>query len=206
MGRLSATELARFEADGFVVIDCPWPAELTESCLEAVALARVQDPEAVAAEDTIGNHWKLPPVTVGSYWSAADHALPFLSIITHPEVVEIGQQLADEDDIWLRNGGINELAPGRCVFWHHDGGDDTVEFMHYPGNGATLQNGCLRVIPGRLWSREATSATLANQLLKVCCLYSHVLAVTPQALTRDPPSLPPSPSSKRTWKVNTISN
>ena len=29
MVRLSAAELARFEEDGFVVIDCPWPAALT---------------------------------------------------------------------------------------------------------------------------------------------------------------------------------
>ena len=31
--------------------------------------------------------------------------------------LQIGQQLTGEEDIWLRNGGINELAPGRAVFW-----------------------------------------------------------------------------------------
>ena len=62
-------------------------------------------------------------------------------------MVEIGQQLAGDDNVWVRNAGLNELAPGRGIFWHHDGGDDTVEFMHYP-QGATKENGCLRVIPG----------------------------------------------------------
>eukprot|EP01046_Picozoa_sp_COSAG06_P005469 COSAG06_NODE_245_length_19176_cov_167.625151_3_plen_229_part_00 len=148
MVRLTPEQADEYEELGFVVIDVPWAPQLTEECLAATALLQsAATPEEVSEIDTIGNHWRLKPITPGSYWSAVDHSLPYLSIITHPEVVEIGQQLAGEDNVWVRNAGLNELAPGRGVFWHHDGGDDTVEFMHYP-QGATKENGCLRVIPG----------------------------------------------------------
>ena len=129
--QLDAAQLREFEETGYVIIDAPWASSLTEACVAEVERAsKDSDAAAIRKFDTIGNHHLLAPVTDGSYWSAVDHSLPFLSIILHPEVVQIGQQLAGEEDIWLRNGGINELAPGRAIFWHHDGGDDTVEFMH----------------------------------------------------------------------------
>lgn len=90
----------------------------------------------------------------------------------HQDVVEIGQQLAHEEDVWIRNGGINELAPGRSVNWHHDGGDDTVEFMHY-FSGATKMNGCLRVLSGS--HRGPTVPRLAIQQNQAKSVYEQEL-------------------------------
>lgn len=72
---------------------------------------------------------------------------PFLQIELHPEIVELARQLEDTHDIYFRNGGINELAPGRSFAWHRDSEWDYIEFMHYFG-GASVENGCLRTVPG----------------------------------------------------------
>ena len=85
---LSAAERAQFDAAGYVVIPCPWPAGLTSACIDAVRAAE-EDPVLVDSLDTIGNHWKLRPVTKGSYWSKVDHSQPFLAIHTHPEIIKV---------------------------------------------------------------------------------------------------------------------
>ena len=71
----------------------------------------------------------------------------FLKVILHPELIELGRQLNGVSDIYLRNGGINEQAPNRSVWWHRDGGPGWAEFMHY-FSGASRANGCLRIVPG----------------------------------------------------------
>jgi hypothetical protein len=44
-----------------------------------------------------------------------------------PQVLELARQLEGCDDIYFRNGGINEIAPGRGIRWHRDSysGDDS---------------------------------------------------------------------------------
>ena len=91
MVRLSPQQLEEFETRGYVIIDAPWTPQLTRDCVSAVVQGRKHGLN-VEDLDTIGNHWRLAPVTKGSYWSHVDHSLPFMSILTHPEVVEIGQQ------------------------------------------------------------------------------------------------------------------
>ena len=101
------------------------------TCLAAARQLQARcSPSQVSEIDSKGNHWRLLPATENSYWCQLDHSLPFLQTCVHTEVVELGRQLAGHDDIWMRNAGINELAPGRQAQWHHDGGDEGVEFMH----------------------------------------------------------------------------
>jgi ectoine hydroxylase-related dioxygenase (phytanoyl-CoA dioxygenase family) len=76
-----------------------------------------------------------------------DHSLPFLQMELHDEIVELARQMAGDRDIYFRNGGINELAPGMSFVWHRDSGEEYVEFMHY-FSGSSPENGCLRVVPG----------------------------------------------------------
>ena len=151
--QLSPTELETYRRDGYVVVDCPFPAELTEACMSAV--------DRVAADpvshdiDTRRNHFRLTPQMPGSYWCALDHSLPFLRIILHPGTLEIARQLTRSEDIYLRNGSINELAPGKSFWWHRDSEMVYTEFMHY-FSGASVEHGCLRVIPGsHIGSAEA---------------------------------------------------
>ena len=151
--RLTPTELEAYRRDGYVIVDCPFPAELTEACMSAV--------ERVAADpvshdiDTRRNHFRLTPQMPGSYWCALDHSLPFLRVILHPGTLEIARQLTRSEDIYLRNGSINELAPGKSFWWHRDSEMVYTEFMHY-FSGASVEQGCLRVIPGsHLGSAEA---------------------------------------------------
>jgi len=59
----------------------------------------------------------------------------------------MAKQLAGDDDVYLRNGGINELAPDNSFWWHRDSEMVYTEFMHY-FSGASIAQGCLRVIPG----------------------------------------------------------
>jgi hypothetical protein len=116
--KLDSAQLAAYHELGYVVVPCPFAAELTESCLRAVEQVAVE-PEANTG-DTRKNHFRLAPQIEGSYWSALDHSLPFLQIELHAEVVEIARQLAGAEDIYFRIGGINELAPGRGFLWHRD--------------------------------------------------------------------------------------
>ncbi|HZO90295.1 MAG TPA: phytanoyl-CoA dioxygenase family protein [Chthonomonadaceae bacterium] len=143
---LNRQQLEQYHRDGYVIIDAPFPRALTEDCLAAVA-AYGCDPKEVAAVDTKQNHFTLMPAVPGSYFCALDHSLPFLRVALHPEIVEIARQLEGADDLYFRNGGINELAPGRSTAWHFDADMEYVEFMHY-FSGAQVENGCLRVIPG----------------------------------------------------------
>ena len=153
MVRLSAEQMREWDEQGFVVIPIPSGVQLAASvsqptpphpltteaagwgggrtCLAAARQLQARcSPSQVSEIDSKGNHWRLLPATENSYWCQLDHSLPFLQTCVHTEVVELGRQLAGHDDIWMRNAGINELAPGRQAQWHHDGGDEGVEFMH----------------------------------------------------------------------------
>ncbi|MBS11799.1 MAG: hypothetical protein CME19_09385 [Gemmatimonadetes bacterium] len=143
--RLNSEQLDQLNVDGYVIIDCPFPRELTDACLEAVSMTAV-DPEDMTP-DAKKNHHSLPPQIPDSYWCALDHASPFLAIELHAEILEIARQLEGHQDIYYRNGGINELAPGRGFLWHRDTEWDYIEFMHYFSD-ASISDGCLRVIPG----------------------------------------------------------
>lgn len=148
--RFTDAQLRQYDEDGFVIVDCPFASALTDNCLAAVELATI-DPE-LNTTDSKGNHYRLPPQIPGSYWCTLDHCLRFLQIELHDEVVELARQLASrvpsgDEDIYFRNGGINELAPGRSFKWHRDAEEDYVEFMHY-FSGARQSDGCLRVVPG----------------------------------------------------------
>ena len=143
--QLSVEQLDQYNRLGYVVVPCPFPAQLTEDCLRAVEKVAV-DADANSG-DTRKNHFRLEPQIEGSYWSALDHSLPFLKIELHPEIIEIARQLIGAEDIYFRNGGINELAPGRGFLWHRDSGGVYTEFMHY-FSGADEGSGCLRVVPG----------------------------------------------------------
>ncbi len=143
--KLSSSQLAAYHRDGYVIVDCPFPQTLTQHCLKAVDKVAV-DP-ALITSDTRRNHFRLAPQIPGSYWSALDHSLPFLQVILHPEILELARQLAGDDDIYLRNGGINELAPNNSFWWHRDSEMVYTEFMHY-FSGASAAQGCLRGIPG----------------------------------------------------------
>ena len=143
--KLSSSQLEAYHREGYVIVDCPFPAALTDDCLRAVDKVAV-DPDSNTT-DTKRNHYRLTPQVPGSYWCALDHSLPFLQIILRPEILEIARQLEGDEDIYLRNGGINELAPGKSFWWHRDSEMAYTEFMHY-FSGASVEHGCLRVIPG----------------------------------------------------------
>ncbi|NKB70406.1 MAG: hypothetical protein GKR89_25325 [Candidatus Latescibacteria bacterium] len=143
--KFTAEQQAQYHANGYVVIPCPFPQDLTRRCLEAVEQVAI-DPRD-NTKDGKGNHYRLEPQLANSYWCALDHSLPFLQIELHSEIVELARQLAGDQDIYFRNGGINELAPQRSFVWHRDSELHYVEFMHY-FSGATPDNGCLRVVPG----------------------------------------------------------
>lgn len=143
--KFTDAQIEKYAETGYVIIDCPFPDELTRACLDAVAKYST-DPTGYE-QDGKKNHYRLRPQDPNSYWSVLDHSLPFLKIILHEEIIELARQLAGDDNIYLRNGGINEMAPGRSVQWHRDAQFEYVEFMHYFGGGMK-QNGCLRVIPG----------------------------------------------------------
>jgi len=159
--KLDSAQLDAYHRLGYVVVPTPFPDELTGEALRAVEKL-ADDPDANTG-DTRKNHFRLRPQVEGSYWSALDHSLPFLQIELHAEIVEIARQLIGEQDIFFRNGGINELAPGRGFLWHRDSEADYTEFMHY-FSGANTTSGCLRVIPGsHLGSADRLKAEVAER-------------------------------------------
>ena len=143
--KFDQAQLDQYETKGYVIIECPFPEELTHACQDAVEPA-AQDPDS-GLPDSKRNHYRLRPQVEDSYWCTLDHSLPFLRIILHPEILELARQLQKIDDIYLRNGGINDQGPNRSIPWHRDIGIEWPEFMHYFA-GASRANGCLRVVPG----------------------------------------------------------
>jgi len=157
--QLSKKQINSYKELGYVVIKCPYPESLVKKALDTVE-ATLQ-PIGKKIIDTKGNHFRLQPQIADSYWCALDHSLPFLQMELHDEVVELAKQIEGETDIYFRNGGINELAPGRSFLWHRDSGEEYVEFMHY-FSGSHKKNGCLRVVPG---SHKGDIDKLVSQVL-----------------------------------------
>ncbi|MCE9589842.1 MAG: phytanoyl-CoA dioxygenase family protein [Planctomycetes bacterium] len=138
-------QLDLYRRDGYAIITCPWLEPLTRDCLAAVAKVEVTPDQR--GKDGMGNHARLKPQMPESYWSQLDHSLPFLRVILHDEIVELLRQVNADDDIYMRNGGINDMAVGHAVAWHRDYDWDRTEVMHY-FTGGRIANGCLRVVPG----------------------------------------------------------
>ncbi len=163
--KFSEEQLEQYRTLGYVIFDCPFPESLTGECMAAVEKA-AQDPSEGPADGSKRNHFYLRPQVEDSYWCSLDHSLPFLKIILHSEIIELARQLNGVGDIYLRNGGINEQAPNRSVWWHIDRGPGWAEFMHY-FSGASRANGCLRIVPGshagQPTSLEETVARLRDE-------------------------------------------
>ncbi len=141
--KFTPSQLEQYEAEGYIIVHCPFLKPFVEACMAAV--------EKVSLPPSERKHYKnkrLKKQIEDSGWTQLDHTLPFLNVILHSEFVELGKQLIGDDDLYLRNGSINELAPNRPAFiWHRDFPYPGVEFMHY-FSGAYKENGCLRVVPG----------------------------------------------------------
>ena len=156
--QLSKKQINSYNTFGYVVIKAPYSESLLRNALNTVE-ATLQ-PIGKKIIDTKGNHFRLQPQVTDSYWCALDHSLPFLQMELHHQVIELAKQIEGDTDIYFRNGGINELAPGRSFLWHRDSGDEYVEFMHYL-SGSNKENGCLRVVPG---SHKGSIDKLSNQV------------------------------------------
>lgn len=104
--KFDCAQLEQYEAKGYVIIECPFAQELTDACQAAVDRA-AQDP-STGPPDGKRNHHRLRPQVENSYWCALDHSSVFLRVILHPEILELARQLQKDDDIYLRNGGIND--------------------------------------------------------------------------------------------------
>lgn len=157
--------------NGFIILRDAFPdmSRLTENFVQAYRACSHEGPLV----EGVGNKFLTRPQVPGSYWSTLDHSLPALRIILHEDVVELGRQLLSKSDIYLRNGGVNEMPPGRTVKWHRDsishfhaGEDGWSEFMHYPhsdGRGTNPARGCLRIIPGsHTWDQQQEDAFVAD--------------------------------------------
>ena len=116
--RLTSGQLTKLNTEGYIIADCPFPRYLTDACLAAVEKVAVQPDQL--SHDAKKNHYSLAPQIADSYWSKLDHSLPFLQVILHPQCLELAKQYLGTDDIYLRNAGINENAPGYSVRWHRD--------------------------------------------------------------------------------------
>ena len=139
--QLSKKQINSYNTFGYVVIKAPI---FRISLKECVKYSRAElQPIGKKIIDT--NHFRLQPQVTDSCWCALDHSLPFLQMELHHQVIELAKQIEGDTDIYFRNGGINELAPGRSFLWHRDSGDEYVEFMHYL-SGSNKKNGCLRVV------------------------------------------------------------
>eukprot|EP01052_Picozoa_sp_SAG31_P025025 SAG31_NODE_2168_length_6266_cov_11.946976_2_plen_337_part_00 len=155
---LSEAQLASYAVDGYIVVPCPWPHSMTQVLQEAVLTNAASEAE-MAAENAHARSTQfrlLPQPDTGSQCNFLDQSLEFLQVMLHPELLELARQLEGTNDVYFRNGGINELRPDKSILWHHDYKNDShcrqavatagVEFMHYFG-GASVVNGCLRLIP-----------------------------------------------------------
>ena len=120
---LTEDQRREYEERGFIVLrDVPEIAPVTERMVQVYQSVAEATPEwEDAAAPT--NKFRTAPIVPGSYWSELDHSLPFLQVILHPQCLELAKQYLGTDDIYLRNAGINENAPGYSVRWHRDSVD-----------------------------------------------------------------------------------
>ena len=93
--KFSEAQLEQYRTHGYVIVDCPFPERLTEECMAAVEKA-AQDPSEEPADGSKRNHFRLRPQLADSYWCSLDHSLPFMKVILHPEIIELGRQLAGD--------------------------------------------------------------------------------------------------------------
>ena len=109
--KFSEEQLEQYRTEGYVIVDCPFPENLTEACMAAVEKA-VQDPSEGPADGSKRNHFYLRPQVEDSYWSALDHSLPFMQIILHPEIIELARQLAEDQRYLSAQRRHQRAGPG----------------------------------------------------------------------------------------------
>lgn len=144
---LSEQEIARYRADGFLIPEFRLGADVLER-LRAASEQLVEDRPELIDHPIIGPH--LPGG--GMHGLYADRA--FLDVATHPEVLDIIEDLTGPDLIlWNALLFYKRAEQGPSVPWHRDGFGYPIEPIATTSiwiavTDSTTDNGCLRFIPG----------------------------------------------------------
>lgn len=144
---LSEAEVRRYRADGFLVPEYRLPPEVVERLLAATQQL-VEDRPELIDQPIIGPH--LPGG--GMHGLYADGA--FLDVATHPELLDVVEQLVGPDLIlWNALLFYKRATEGPVVPWHRDGFGYPIEpiattSLWIAVTESTTDNGCMRFIPG----------------------------------------------------------
>ena len=68
--KFTESQIEAYRVNGYVIIPCPFPHELTEACLAAVERVAVEP--STITHDAKRNHYRLKPQLLDSYWSDLD--------------------------------------------------------------------------------------------------------------------------------------
>ena len=147
MARLTDDEIARYRTDGWVVPTWQLPARRTDEMRDALD-ALLRDNPGVRPEKLVSAHIE------GDNGEGVRGSARFLELARDPEIVNlVSDAIGDDVILWGCHVFCKPAGEGWETPWHQDGhywpirplATCTVWVALDP---STLENGCLRVIPG----------------------------------------------------------
>jgi len=147
MAELTADEIDRYQADGYVVPRYRLPAARTDATRDALD-ALLRDNPGVRPEKLVSAHIE------GDNGEGVRGSARFLELARDPAIVDlVSGAIGDDVILWGCHVFCKPAGEGYATPWHQDGhywpirplATCTVWVALEP---STVENGCLRVIPG----------------------------------------------------------
>jgi phytanoyl-CoA hydroxylase len=149
---LSAEQLQNYQEQGFIVLDAVFtPAEMDELAGHIEAYQRRHE-ESIRERGGTEGISRADEITFTAFLAEQDEAIR--AFVTRPEFVAISTQILGPDVDLYWNQSVYKGPDGSAQFpWHQDDGYTPVDPSPYLTlwlaiNDATLENGCISVLPG----------------------------------------------------------
>ena len=151
---LSADQIEAYHRDGFIVPSYRLP-EKDIAKLQALTLKLIED------NPTLADHHMVGPHVPGSGFEGLKSSPGWLDIATHPDIVDIVEQLIGPDIILWGTGIFHKRAlAGPATPWHRDASHTPVKPLATTSVWIAVfdslrTNGCLRFLPGTHAAKQA---------------------------------------------------
>ena len=151
---LTADQIEAYHRDGFVVPQYRLP-EKDIAKLQALTVKLIQD------NPTLADHHMVGPHVPGSGFEGLKSGPGWLDIATHPDIVDIVEQLVGPDIILWGAGIFHKRAlAGPSTPWHRDASHTPIKPLATTSVWIAVfdslrTNGCLQFLPGSHAARQA---------------------------------------------------
>jgi len=149
---LTANQLREYDEQGYTLLDNVFTRHEMDELAAAIEAYQRRHEESIRARGGTEGISRADEITFTAFLAEQDEAIR--AFVTRPEFVAITTQILGPDVDLYWNQSVYKGPDGTAQFpWHQDDGYTPVEPSPYLTlwlalNDATLENGCISVIPG----------------------------------------------------------